>query len=197
MKVSRVQNNIDFHCMAFFPKLFLCSEKKVIPGWYSMTKWWHYFFFGWTVLLNKNTTGQTRNVNCENIKRSWFLVQVAVTVSDGASHQSVSIQQASVSVSNHLQVSFFLTTSWMKRDSTVTLASVFAPETDCWWKKAMHYEISDSEPWHVFSPHPFHITAYLGRQCADRWRSRMDANHYWHKLEGADEISWLESDSGP
>ncbi len=28
MKVSRVQNNIDFHCMAFFPKTFFVFSRR-------------------------------------------------------------------------------------------------------------------------------------------------------------------------
>lgn len=72
------------------------------------------------------------------------------------------IQQASVSVSNHLQVSFFSDRQLdeTRQDSDTSLRSHTWDRLPV--EKAMHYELSDSEPRHVFSHHPFHITAYLG-----------------------------------
>lgn len=83
-------------------------------------------------------------------------------MSDGVSHQSVSNQtskckcvksSAGFLISDHQMYE-------MRQDSDTSHRS------HTWGRlpveKAMHYELSDSEPWHVFSHHPFHITAYLG-----------------------------------
>ncbi len=56
MKVSMVQNNIDFHCIAFFPKTFFVFKRKK-KSYRAGTAWLNddinFNFFGWTVLLNK------------------------------------------------------------------------------------------------------------------------------------------------
>ncbi len=107
-------------------------------------------------------TGQTRNVNCANSEHSWFLVLVVVAVSDGVSHQSVS-NPTSKCKRVESSAGFFFSDHQLdetRQDSDTSLRSRTWDRLPV--EKAMHYELSDSEPWHVFSHRPFHITAYLG-----------------------------------
>ncbi|TRY88179.1 hypothetical protein DNTS_026879 [Danionella cerebrum] len=73
----------------------------------------------------------------------------------------ICVDKVEGNVSKQQQVFILMTSSIQKRQDSGTGVSYSHPRPTG-GGKGMHYGYSDSEPWHVFSHHLFHITAYLG-----------------------------------